>query len=53
MGSSVSLFWGSSANDNIVDPATGLTGRQKKLVQNTWAIVRKDPIANGCTIMIA
>lgn len=52
MGSSMSLFWG-SANDNVLDPATGLTGRQKKLVQNMWAIVRKEPIPNGVAIMIA
>ncbi|OXU22325.1 hypothetical protein TSAR_012070 [Trichomalopsis sarcophagae] len=52
MGSSVSLFWG-SANDNVLDPATGLTGRQKKLVQNMWAVVRKEPIPNGVAIMLA
>ncbi|XP_058798119.1 globin [Phymastichus coffea] len=52
MGSSLSLFWG-SANDNVVDPATGLTGRQKKLVQSTWALCRKDPIASGVAIMTA
>ncbi|XP_011497852.1 PREDICTED: globin [Ceratosolen solmsi marchali] len=52
MGSSGSLFW-SSSNDSAVDPGIGLTARQKKLVQNTWAIVRKDPIVNGMAIMIA
>lgn len=48
MGSAMS----SNNNDQTVDPATGLTGRQKKLVQSTWAIVKKDPIANGVAIMI-
>ncbi|KAL7300188.1 globin [Trichogramma pretiosum] len=51
MGGLTSIFYGSS-NENVIDPATGLTGRQKKLVQSTWSVVRKEPIANGVAIMI-
>ncbi|XP_034937440.1 cytoglobin-like [Chelonus insularis] len=43
-------FWGHS-NDDVVDSVTGLTGREIKLVQSTWAIVRKDPVASGIAIM--
>lgn len=52
MGSSLSLLWGST-NNNSTDPVTGLTSRQKKLIQNTWGIVRKDLNLAGVTIMIA
>ncbi|XP_014210475.1 globin [Copidosoma floridanum] len=51
MGSSTSILWGSEST--APDPATGLTARQKKIVQSTWAVVRKDPIVNGVAIMIA
>ncbi|KAK2578569.1 hypothetical protein KPH14_012215 [Odynerus spinipes] len=43
-------FW---TNDFKVDEATGLTERQKKLVQNTWAIIKKDQVASGCAVMLA
>ena len=52
MNSILKLFW-TSNNDNAVDSATGLTARQKKLVQNTWAAVRKDPVSSGVAVMIA
>lgn len=40
-------------NDNKLDERTGMTGKQKKLVQNTWAIIRKDEISSGVAIMTA
>lgn len=43
-------FW---TNDSKVDEATGLTERQKKLVQNTWAIIKKDQVASGSAVMLA
>ena len=50
MGGFSSVLYGSS-NDNAVDAKIGLTVKQKKIIQSTWAIVRKDPIANGVAIM--
>ncbi|XP_051158534.1 globin isoform X2 [Leptopilina boulardi] len=52
MGSSLSMLWNSS-NDNVIDPVTNLSGKQKKLVQNTWSILKKDPVGTGVAIMIA
>lgn len=46
-------FFGSWINDSKVDEATGLTEKQKKLVQNTWAIIKKDQVASGCAVMLA
>lgn len=40
-------------NDNKVDETTGLTMRQKKLVQNTWGTLRKNPVGTGVTLMTA
>jgi len=40
-------------NDNKLDEKTGMTGKQKKLVQNTWVILRKDEISSGVAIMLA
>lgn len=51
MGTFWSRLWGNSSGDDTVDPATGLTGRETKLVQGTWAIVSKDPVAFGVSIM--
>lgn len=42
-------FW---SNDLKVDEATGLTERQKKLVQNTWAVIKKDQVASGTAVML-
>lgn len=53
MGTFLRLFWGSASDDNKVDPATGLTAKQKKIVQSTWATLRKNPVATGTTIMSA
>ncbi|XP_078043673.1 globin-like [Augochlora pura] len=44
---------GISSDDNRVDEATGLTGKQKKLVQNTWAVIRKDEVRSGIAVMSA
>jgi len=49
MGSSTSA---SAANDDAVDPNTGLTGQQKKIIVNTWAEVYKDVDANGAVILL-
>ncbi|XP_020288539.1 cytoglobin-2 [Pseudomyrmex gracilis] len=40
-------------NDNKVDEKLGMTEKQKKIVQNTWATVRKDPVSSGIAIMHA
>lgn len=53
MGTFLRLFGISSSDDNRVDPATGLTERQKKLVQNTWAVIRKDEVGSGVAVMTA
>ncbi|KAF3419978.1 hypothetical protein E2986_14097 [Frieseomelitta varia] len=51
MGTFLRFLGISSSDDNRVDEATGLTERQKKLVQNTWAVVRKDEVASGIAVM--
>ncbi|XP_008546778.1 globin [Microplitis mediator] len=43
-------IWGHS-NEDAVDPVTGLSGREIKLVQSTWAIASKDPVGSGIAIM--
>lgn len=40
-------------NDNKVDEKLGLTEKQKRLVQNTWAIVRKDEVSVGVALVLA
>ncbi|XP_011867559.1 PREDICTED: globin [Vollenhovia emeryi] len=39
-------------NDNKVDEKLGLTEKQKRLVQNTWAIVRKDEVSVGVSLLM-
>ncbi|KZC04551.1 Globin [Dufourea novaeangliae] len=46
-------LFGISSNDNRIDQATGLTEKQKRLVQNTWAVVRKDEVGSGIAVMTA
>ncbi|XP_076652825.1 globin 1 isoform X1 [Halictus rubicundus] len=46
-------LFGIYVDDNRVDEATGLTGRQKRLVQNTWAVIRKDEVGSGVAVMTA
>ncbi|CAK9796751.1 unnamed protein product [Anthophora quadrimaculata] len=46
-------FLGISTDDNRIDQATGLTEKQKKLVQNTWAVIRKDEVGSGMAVMTA
>lgn len=36
-----------------LDEKTGMTEKQKKLVQNTWTTVRKDEVSSGTAIMLA
>ncbi|XP_015600849.1 globin [Cephus cinctus] len=50
MGSLVSYFWGNT-NDAVIDSATGLSGKEKRLVQESWAIIRKNPVDAGVAIM--
>lgn len=52
MGTFLRLF-GISSDDNRIDQATGLTEKQKKLVQNTWAVIRKDEVGSGVAVMTA
>lgn len=51
MGTFLRFFGISSSDDNRIDEATGLTEKQKKLVQNTWAVIRKDEVASGIAVM--
>lgn len=53
MGTFLRFLGISSSDDSRVDEATGLTERQKKLVQNTWAVIRKDEVASGIAVMTA
>lgn len=50
MGSVLSYFFDYSDNDTI-DPKVGLTKREKKLVRETWNIVRVHSVKAGVTIM--
>ncbi|XP_026669091.1 globin [Ceratina calcarata] len=52
MGTFMRLL-GLGPGEDRVDPATGLTERQKKLVQNTWAVIRKDEARSGVAVMTA
>ncbi|XP_072748112.1 globin 1 isoform X2 [Anoplolepis gracilipes] len=40
-------------DDSKLDEKIGMTEKQKRLVQNTWAIARKDEVSVGLAIMIA
>lgn len=40
-------------DDNKLDEKIGMTEKQKRLLQNTWAIARKDEVSAGVAIMIA
>lgn len=44
---------GLAAGEDKLDEATGLTLRQKKLVQGTWAAIRKDELGSGVAVMTA
>lgn len=46
-------MFGFFLNDNKLDEKTGMTEKQKRLVQNTWNIVRKDEVSSGIAIMLA
>jgi hypothetical protein len=41
------LGWSSDANLDFVDPATGLTNRQKNAVRDSWKLVAMDLKGNG------
>ncbi|KAG8190591.1 hypothetical protein JTE90_017856 [Oedothorax gibbosus] len=49
--SKLSWLWTPAGHD-VPDPVTGLTPRQKKIVQNTWKIVRADSKKNGILIFM-
>lgn len=36
--------------DNIPDPKTGLTPKEKALVTKNWALARKDPLQTGIAL---
>lgn len=40
-------------NDNKLDEKLGLTEKQKRLIQNTWATVRKDEVSVGVALVLA
>uniref|UniRef100_A0A1E1WXZ2 Putative hemoglobin-like flavoprotein n=1 Tax=Amblyomma aureolatum TaxID=187763 RepID=A0A1E1WXZ2_9ACAR len=42
----------SSQQQDVPDPKTGLTPREKGLVRDTWALVRKDVKANAIAIFL-
>ena len=44
MGALLSYLWPPSSE---VDPATGVSPKDKHLVASTWAIVKRDPSGNG------
>ncbi|KAE8736874.1 hypothetical protein FOCC_FOCC017672 [Frankliniella occidentalis] len=46
MGAILSYLWSPSLSTEV-DPATGLSPRDKHLVRTTWAIVKKDASSNG------
>lgn len=50
MGSMLSYFFG-YPDDDTVDPKLGLTGREKRLVKETWNILRANSIDTGIAIM--
>ncbi|GFT60083.1 hypothetical protein NPIL_313461 [Nephila pilipes] len=54
MGFVVSKLWSlrSPADYDEPDPATGITPRQKDIVQNTWKIVRAETRKNGIQFFI-
>lgn len=46
-------MFGFFLGDNKLDEKTGMTERQKRLVQHTWSIVRKDEVSSGVAVMLA
>ncbi|XP_012523504.1 globin [Monomorium pharaonis] len=40
-------------SDSKLDEKLGLTEKQKRLVQNTWAMARKDEVAVGVAVVLA
>ncbi|KAL0124055.1 hypothetical protein PUN28_006089 [Cardiocondyla obscurior] len=40
-------------SDSKLDEKLGLTAKQKRLVQSTWAIVRKDEVSVGVALLLA
>lgn len=49
MGALLSYLW-PRVNDVEVDPATGLSPRDKHLVASTWDLVKKDKHSNGAYV---
>ncbi|XP_043262258.1 globin-like [Colletes gigas] len=50
MGSILSNFYG-HPNDDVIDPNIGLTGKEKRLVKETWSILNADSVNTGVAIM--
>jgi hemoglobin-like flavoprotein len=40
------------SGDDAVDPITGLTKREKDIIRDTWAVVRKDIKGNGGELFV-
>nr|CAD7411990.1 unnamed protein product [Timema poppensis] len=56
MGGLLSYLWGgtpASTEREEVDPATGLSPKERKLVQDTWKLVNQDAKGNGVALFMA
>lgn len=50
MGGLWSSYW--YPGDDEIDPASGLTGKEKRLVKESWDVLRPEPVKVGTTIML-
>lgn len=50
---SIQKIYSKMAAFELIDPATGLSGREKHLVQQSWALARKDLKASGIGLFLA
>lgn len=51
MGSVLTYFLG-NPDDDVVDPKLGLTNKEKRIVRETWAVLRANSVKVGVDIMI-
>ena len=54
MGGMMSYVWGPSNDPTMdeVDEATGLSGREKLVIRQTWSTVMQDPKTHGVQLFI-
>ncbi|XP_033183838.1 globin-like [Bombus vosnesenskii] len=52
MGSMLTYFLG-NPDDDVVDPKLGLTNKEKRIVRETWAVLRANSVKVGVDIMIS